>query len=77
VEALVDLTWFIDGADEECMDQDDAVKALEGVAAVVDRMSEDQRGGFQRVIESMAEAEPDPVRREFLETFPDDFGLVE
>jgi hypothetical protein len=76
-EALVDVTWFIDGTDEEQMDEDDAVTALEGVAAVVDRMSDVQRAELLVVLEAMAAAEPDPRRREFLEAFPEDFGVVE
>lgn len=59
------------------MDQDDAVKAPEGVAAVVDCLSNAQHGEFQQVIEAMTEAETDPGRRERLEALPDDFGLVE
>lgn len=76
-EALVDVTWFIDGTDDEQMDEDDAVTALEGVAAVVDRMSEAQRAELLDVLEAMAAAEADPRRRAFLETFPEDFGVVE
>ncbi|MFE1936344.1 hypothetical protein ACFW95_39355 [Streptomyces sp. NPDC059474] len=76
-DALVNLTWFIESADDEHMNQDDAVKALDGVAAVVDRMSDSQRAEFQQVIEEMTTAEPHHGRREFLEAFPDGFGLVE
>ncbi|MGC9499294.1 hypothetical protein [Streptomyces sp. WG7] len=76
-EALVDLVWFVEGADDEYMDQDDAVKALEGVAAMVNRLSSSQRAEFQQVIEAMTEAETDPSRREFLAAFPDGFGLEE
>ncbi|MFJ6623527.1 hypothetical protein ACIQOW_38910 [Kitasatospora sp. NPDC091335] len=75
-EALVDLTRFVESADDDLMDQDDAVKALEGVAAVVDRLSSAQRAEFQQVIDAMTEAETDPGRREFLAAFPDGFGLV-
>ncbi|MET7289964.1 hypothetical protein [Streptomyces sp. NPDC005573] len=76
-EALVDLARFVESADDEQMDQDDAVKALEGVAAVVDRLSDSQRREFQQLIEAMTETETDPGRCEFLEAFPDGFGLVE
>lgn len=76
-EALVDLAWFVEGADDDDMDQDDAVKALEGVAAMVARLSDSQRVEFQQVIEAMRESETHPGRREFLEAFPDGFGLVE
>ncbi|MEU6459733.1 hypothetical protein [Streptomyces sp. NPDC047065] len=64
-EALVDLAWFVESTDDDHMDQDDAMKALEGVAAVVNRLSAAQRGKFQQVIEAMTEAETDPGRREF------------
>ncbi|MFI6063468.1 hypothetical protein [Streptomyces sp. NPDC051286] len=76
-EALVDMTWFIDGADDEQMDLDDAVKALEGVAAVLKQLSSDQRRDLLDVLGEMAEAETDSARREFLEAFPQDFGLVD
>ncbi|MGW7582739.1 hypothetical protein ACWGKU_28800 [Kitasatospora sp. NPDC054768] len=75
-EALVDLTRFVESADDDLMDQDDAVKALEGVAAVVDRLSSSQRAEFQQVINAMTEVETDPGRHEFLTAFPDGFGLV-
>ncbi|MFD7064793.1 hypothetical protein [Streptomyces sp. NPDC059906] len=76
-EALVDLAWFVESADGEHLDQDDAVKALEGVAAVVGGLSSCQRAEFQQVIGAMTEAEADPGRRDYLESFPDGFGLVE
>ncbi|MFI7351496.1 hypothetical protein ACIBSR_35200 [Streptomyces sp. NPDC049936] len=76
-EALVDMAWFIDGADDEQMDLDDAVKALEGMAARLKYMSSDQRRDLLDVLGGMAEAEADPARREFLEAFPQDFGLVD
>ncbi|MFJ7264949.1 hypothetical protein ACIQV2_32875 [Streptomyces globosus] len=75
-EALVDMAWFIDGADDEQMDPDDAVKAMEGMAARLKHMSSDQRRDLLDVLGGMAEAEADPARREFLEAFPQDFGLV-
>jgi hypothetical protein len=76
-EALADLAWFVEGADDEHVDQDDAVRALEGVAAMVDRLSNAQRAEFRQVIGAMTAAETDPGRRGFLEAFPEGFGLVE
>ncbi|MGW1038074.1 hypothetical protein ACWD4Z_38575 [Streptomyces antibioticus] len=76
-EALVDMTWFIDGADDDQMDLDDAVKALEGVAAVLKHLTSDQRRDLLDVLGEMAEAEAEPARREFLEVFPQDFGLID
>ncbi len=76
-DALVDIAWFIDGADDEQMDPDDAVKALEGIAATLGRLSHDQRGDLLDVLGAMAEAEGDAARREFLSAFPGDFGLLD
>ena len=76
-EALVDLARFVEGADDEHMDQDDAVKALGGVAAVVGHLPDSQRAELRQVIEAMTAAEADPGRREFLEAFPGGFGLVQ
>lgn len=75
-DALVDVVWFIDGTDEDQMDPDDAVKALEGVAATLGRLSHDQRRELVDVLGAMAGAEDDPARREFLKAFPEDFGLL-
>ncbi len=76
-ETLVDLAWFVEGAEDEQMDPDDAVKALEGVAAGLNLLSDDQRSQLLKLLGTMAQAETDPARREFLEGFPSGFGLVE
>jgi hypothetical protein len=47
-EALVDLAWFVERTDDDRMDQDDGVKALEGVAEVADRLSDSQRPAHDR-----------------------------
>ncbi|WP_344326718.1 hypothetical protein [Kitasatospora putterlickiae] len=39
----MDLTRFVGSADDDHMDQGDAVKALEGVAVVVGRLSNSPR----------------------------------
>ncbi|PWS50291.1 hypothetical protein DLE01_19115 [Streptomyces sp. FT05W] len=76
-EALVDVLWFVEGCTDEQMDPDDAVKVLEGAAHLVTQLSSDQRSEFIDLLGSMAAEEADPSRREFLEGFPDGFGLVE
>ncbi|MEU8773493.1 hypothetical protein [Streptomyces sp. NPDC048606] len=75
-EALVDVLWFIEGSEDEQMDPDEAVKVLEGVAHLVGRLSDVQQGELIGLLGTMAEAESDPARREFLEGFPEGFGLV-
>ncbi|MFZ3494763.1 hypothetical protein ACODT5_16345 [Streptomyces sp. 5.8] len=76
-EALVGALWFIEGSEDEQMDPDDAVKVLEGVAHLFSQLSADQRQELIDLLRVMVEAEPDPARREFLEGFPEGFGLVE
>jgi hypothetical protein len=76
-EALVDVLWFIEGSEDEQMDPDDAVKVLEGVAHLVSKLSSDQRNELIDLLGTMAEAESDPARREFLEGVPEGFGLLD
>lgn len=76
-EALVDVLWFIEGSEDEQMDPDDAVKVLEGVAHLVSKLSRDQRSELIDLLGTMADAESDPARREFLEGFPEGFGLLD
>ncbi|WUT01527.1 hypothetical protein OHA46_32745 (plasmid) [Streptomyces sp. NBC_00708] len=76
-EVLVDVLWFIEGSEDEQMDPDDAVKVLEGVAHLVRKLSSDQRSELIDLLGTMAEAESDPARREFLEGLPEGFGLLD
>ncbi|WP_314241546.1 hypothetical protein [Streptomyces sp. DSM 40907] len=76
-EALVDVLRFIEGCDDEQMDQDDAVRMLEWVGHLMSRLSDDQRGEFIDLLGKMAGEEDDPARRAFLREFPEGFGLVE
>ncbi|MFE9636553.1 hypothetical protein [Streptomyces sp. NPDC006463] len=75
--ALVDVLWFIEGSEDEQMDPDDAVKVLEGVAHLVSKLSSEQRSELIGLLGTMAEAESDPARREFLKEFPESFGLLD
>ncbi|MET9606754.1 hypothetical protein ABZZ17_17020 [Streptomyces sp. NPDC006512] len=76
-EALVDVLRFVEDSEEEPLDADDAVKVLEGVAQLVGELSGEQRGELGDMLGAMAEAEADPARREFLEEFPEGFGLLD
>ncbi len=76
-EALVDVLWFIEGSEDEQMDQDDAVKVIEGVAHVVSTLSSNQQQELIALLGAMAAAETNPARREFLEEFPAGFGLID
>ncbi|MFD8645521.1 hypothetical protein ACFV14_35040 [Streptomyces zaomyceticus] len=74
--ALFDVLWFIEGTDDEQMDQDDAVKVLEGVAHVISTLPSDQQQGLIDLVGEMSSAESDPARRSFLEELPDALGLI-
>jgi hypothetical protein len=50
---------------------------LEGVAHLVTQLTSDQRCDFTDLLDSMAAEESDPSHREFLEGFPEGFGLIE
>ncbi|WP_328930886.1 MULTISPECIES: hypothetical protein [unclassified Streptomyces] len=76
-EALVDVLWLVERCEDEQMDPDDAVKVLEGVAALMSHLSDDQRSEFKDLLGSMASQENDPSRRDFLLGFPEGFDLVE
>ena len=76
-EALVDVLWFIDGSEDEQMDQDNAVKVMEGVAHGVSTLSSDQQQELITLLGKMAAAETHPARREFLEELPKSFGLID
>ncbi|MFJ8016775.1 hypothetical protein [Streptomyces sp. NPDC096339] len=76
-EALVDVLWFIDGSEDEQMDQDDAVKVMEGFAHVVSTLPSDQRQELIELVGEMAAAEDDPARRGFQDAFPEGFGLID
>ncbi|MYT21527.1 hypothetical protein GTW69_14720 [Streptomyces sp. SID7760] len=76
-ETLVDVLWFIEGCEDEQMDQDDAVKVLEGVAHVVGTLPTDQQQELNELVAEMAASETNLARREFLEGFPEGYGLVD
>ncbi|MEU5608168.1 hypothetical protein ACI2L4_24325 [Streptomyces sparsogenes] len=74
---MVDVLWFIDGSEDEQMDPDDAVKVFEGVAHLVSTLPSDQRQELIELVGEMAAVETNPARREFLEGFPEGFGLID
>ncbi|MFG3131173.1 hypothetical protein [Streptomyces tendae] len=74
---LVDALWFLDSCGDDEVDPDAAVKMMESVGGELLRLPLDQRDRFLQVLTDLAEAEPNPARREFLQSFPLAFGLVE
>jgi hypothetical protein len=74
---VVDVVWFLDSCGDDEVDPDSVVKMMESVGGELLRLLLDQRDRLLQVLIDLAEAEPDPARREFLESFPFACGLVE
>ncbi|MEU8572515.1 hypothetical protein [Streptomyces asoensis] len=74
---LVDVVWWLESCGDEEVDPDSAVKIMESVGGELLRLPSDQRERLVEVLADLAEAEQDPARREFLESFPSAVGLDE
>lgn len=74
---VVDALWFLDSCGDDEVDPDSAVKMMESVGGELLRLPLDQRDRLLQVLADLAEAEPNPARREFLQSFPFACGLVE
>ncbi|WP_077802017.1 hypothetical protein [Streptomyces sp. JHA26] len=74
---VADALWFLDSCGDDEVDPDSAVKMMESVCGELLRLPLDQRGRLLQVLTDLAEAEPNPARREFLQSFPLACGLVE
>ncbi|MEU5768746.1 hypothetical protein ABZ782_22830 [Streptomyces asoensis] len=74
---LVDVVWWLERCGDEEVDPDSAVKIMESVGGELLRLPSDQRERLVEVLADLAEAEQDPARREFLESFPSAVGLDE
>ncbi|WP_437098740.1 hypothetical protein [Streptomyces sp. enrichment culture] len=74
---VADTFWFLDSCEDDEVDRDSAVKMMESVGGELLRLPLDQRDRLLQVLADLAEAEPNPARREFLQSFPFACGLVE
>ncbi|MEU9350007.1 hypothetical protein AB0D65_03055 [Streptomyces griseoloalbus] len=74
---VVDTLRFLDSCDDDEVDPDSAVKMMESVGGELLRLPLDQRDRLLQVLAGLAEAEQDPARREYLNSFPFACGLVE
>ncbi len=63
---VVDALWFLDSCGDDEVDPDSAVKMMESVGGELLRLPLDLRDRFLQVLADLAEAEPNPARREFL-----------
>ncbi|MEU3597473.1 hypothetical protein ABZ714_01865 [Streptomyces sp. NPDC006798] len=74
---LIDVVWWLETCDDDEVDPDSAVKTMENVAATLADLPPAHHERLLETLATLADREPDPERREFLESFPSDFGLVD
>ncbi|MFF2618599.1 hypothetical protein [Kitasatospora sp. NPDC058046] len=60
---LIDNLWFLDSCDEDEVDADSAVRALESAASALKELPPEQLDRFLLVIGNLTEAETDSGRR--------------
>jgi hypothetical protein len=77
IALAVELTWFFDSCDDEDLNPDDAVRQMEWIAHVLGQQNQDDRALILTVVREMAANEQRPGIREFLETFPENMGLLD
>jgi hypothetical protein len=77
IALAVELTWFFDSCDDEDLNPDDAVRQMEWIAHVLGQQNQDDRALILTVVREMAANEKRPGIREFLETFPENMGLLD
>lgn len=74
---VVELAWLLEDSIDDDGEPHSAAKTLDWIAFVFDGLEPEQRGQLTGVITQLAaEAQPG-ARREFLESFPEAFGLIE
>ena len=77
LDSLLDCLYFLELADDDVVDPDDALKVLESVAARLGDLPDAERHDLTARILARAAAEPDPATRDFLEGVPESYGLIE
>jgi hypothetical protein len=74
---LVDVVWWLESCGDEEVDPDSAVKMMENVGWALTQLPPAQRQRLLQVLSDLTEAEQDPARRQFLESFPFAMGMTE
>lgn len=74
---VVDVVWWLESCGDEEVDPDSAVKMMENVGWALVQLLPDQHQRLLQVLADLAEAEQDPARRQFLESFLFAIGMVE
>jgi hypothetical protein len=72
-KAIIDVALFLEFSDEEVLDADTAVEAMENLAAELQLMSGDAKNGLVERFHELASAYGDQA--EFVEELPESLGL--
>jgi len=73
--ALINLAAFVELSEDDVIDPDDAVRALEGVAADLHGISAEEVSAIRAAIERLLPSESDIQRRNFLAEFTTALGI--
>ena len=74
---LVDLLFQLEKASEDQMDDDFSIQMMEAVGADLQSLGEDAKADLVAMLNGMAAMEKNNDRKEYLEGFPENFGLVD
>lgn len=76
-EAVIFLLAFLELADDDTIDPDSAVTAMENAMADLLRLTRAQREALAAHAERLADRQAHPRMAEFLRNFTDGFGLLD
>lgn len=77
VKAIAAAMMLLEHSPDDELDPDLAVRGLEWIAHELLQLAEGDRAEFRRLIESVAEQEPDEPTATFIRTIPFSLGLTE
>ena len=79
MQALVETLIFLELSEDDTLDPDAAVKAMEAVAYYLQRISDKDKPAFISTIFDIAESQPATAeglrRKEFIKSIPEYFGI--
>ncbi len=77
IEILVGILYTVDSAEDEEIDPDFAVSIMESISADLQDLNQIDLNLLISELEKISKTEPESARREFINNFPINFGLIE
>jgi len=75
VRAIVEALVFFETSDDDAVNPDEAVKAMESIAYFLQKIAGKDRADFIESLHRIAAEETDTGRKSFIELIPEYFGL--